>query len=291
LTNLVQAWTSARDRLKAAAVETPVIDARLLVEAAAGATRADLLSDPHRELSPAQAATLEDYLARRELREPVAHILGRKGFWNLILKVGPEVLTPRPDTETVVQAALEALAPEAPARILDLGVGSGAILLAVLHERPAAKGLGVDRSEEALAVARDNAASLGLAGRAALLRGDWTSGLGDATFDLVLANPPYIPSADIEHLEPEVRQYEPRSALDGGPDGLDAYRTLAPEILRVLTPGGAFVVEIGHDQGPAVRELFAAAGADELRVGQDLSGRDRIVAGRKKPLGIAAHSR
>ena len=135
------------------------------------------------------------------------------------------------------------------------------------------------------------AAGLGLAGRTALLRGDWTTGLSDATFDLVLANPPYIPSADIEALEPEVRQYEPRSALDGGPDGLDAYRILAPEILRVLKPGGAFVVEIGHDQGLAVQALLDAAGAQQLRVGQDLTGRDRIVAGRKKPLGITPYSR
>ena len=291
MTSLVQAWTAARDRLKAAGIDTPVMDARLLVEAASGATRADLLSDPQRELTQGQTADLDGYLARRERREPIAYILGRKGFWNLMLRVGPEVLTPRPDTETVVHAALEALPPDAAGRVLDLGVGSGAILLAVLHERPAAKGLGVDLSEEALAVARDNAASLGLAGRTALLRGDWTTGLGDATFDLVLANPPYIPSADIETLEPEVRQYEPREALDGGPDGLDAYRVLAPEILRVLAPGGAFVVEIGHDQGPAVRGLFAAAGAEELRVGKDLTGSDRIVAGRKKPLGITPYSR
>jgi release factor glutamine methyltransferase len=286
LTSLVQAWTLARDRLKAAGTETPVIDARLLVEAACQATRADLLSDPHRDVTEEQARTLEGFLARRARREPVAHILGRQGFWSLMLKVGPEVLIPRPDTETVVAAALKALPPDAPARILDLGVGSGAILLAVLHERPAARGLGVDLSEEALAVARDNASSLGLSGRAALLRGDWTTGLKDAGFDLVLANPPYIPSADIETLEPEVRQYEPRAALDGGPDGLDAYRALAPEILRVLKPGGGFVVEIGHDQGHAVRVLFEAAGAADVEVRQDLAGRDRIVAGRKPTLPI-----
>lgn len=291
MTTLVQAWTSARDQLKAAGVDTPVIDARLLVEAASGATRADLLSDPHRPLTTEQTRTLDVYVARRARREPVAHILGRKGFWKLMLRVGPEVLTPRPDTEMVVAAALEALPEGRAASVLDLGVGSGAILLAVLHERPAAKGLGVDMSEEALAVARDNASTLGLAARAALLRGDWTAGLGDSSFDLVLANPPYIPTADIEALEPEVRDHEPRSALDGGPDGLGAYRTLAPEILRVLKPEGRFVVEIGHDQGHAVRALFQAAGADELTVGQDLGGRDRIVRGRKKPLGITTDSR
>jgi release factor glutamine methyltransferase len=291
VTTLVQAWTAARDRLKSVRIDTPVIDARLLLEAAAGATRADLLNDPHRPLTEAQVEALDGFLARRERREPIAHILGRKGFWSIMLSVSPAVLTPRPDTELVVIMALERLETAAPARILDLGVGSGAILLAVLAERPAAKGLGVDISEDALAVARENAANLGLGPRAALLRGDWTAGLEDASFDLVLSNPPYIPSGDIEGLDPEVRQYEPRAALDGGPDGLDAYRDLAPEIIRVLKPGGAFIVEIGHDQGQAVSALFAAAGAEALDLRQDLGGRDRVVAGRKKPLGITADNR
>ena len=291
MTTLVQAWTAARDRLKGAGIDTPVIDARLLLEAAAGATRADLLNDPHRLLTPEQAQALEGYLERRERREPIAHILGRKGFWTVMLSVGPQVLTPRPDTELVVIAALERLEPASAARVLDLGVGSGAILLSVLAERPAAKGLGVDISEEALAVARENAANLGLAGRTALLRGDWTAGLEDDGFDLVVSNPPYIPTADIPTLDPEVRQYEPLAALDGGPDGLEAYRRLAPEILRVLKPGASFVVEIGHDQGAAVSSLFAAAGADDVELRQDLGGRDRVVVGRKKPLGIAANSR
>ena len=291
MTTLVQAWTAARDRLKGAGIDTPVIDARLLLEAAAGATRADLLNDPHRLLTPEQAQALEIYLERRERREPIAHILGRKGFWTVMLSVGPQVLTPRPDTELVVIAALERLEPASAARVLDLGVGSGAILLSVLAERPAAKGLGVDISEDALAVARENAANLGLAGRTALLRGDWTAGLEDDGFDLVVSNPPYIPTADIPTLDPEVREYEPLAALDGGPDGLEAYRRLAPEILRVLKPGASFVVEIGHDQGAAVSSLFAAAGADDVELRQDLGGRDRVVVGRKKPLGIAANSR
>ena len=291
MTSLVQAWTSARDRLKAAGIDSPVIDARLLLEAAAGATRADLLNDPHRELSAEQTEALGGFLERRERREPIAHILGRKGFWTVMLGVNSKVLTPRPDTELVVILALSRIEATASARILDLGVGSGAILLAVLAERPAARGLGVDISEEALAVARENAANLGLASRAALLRGDWTAGLEDDGFDLVLSNPPYIPTAEIATLDPEVRQYEPLAALDGGPDGLDAYRELAPEILRVLKPGGAFVVEIGHDQGAAVTGLFAAAGAEEIELRQDLGGRDRVVAGRKKALGITANNR
>jgi release factor glutamine methyltransferase len=279
---LVQAWTRAKQRLEAAGIEGPVIDARLLVEAAAEASRTDIIADPHRTLTDAQAALLDDYVARREHREPVSHILGRKGFWKIMLAVNSHVLTPRPDTETVVEQALKAFPEGRAFSVLDLGVGSGAILLAILAERPAAKGLGVDVSEEALAVARENAANLGLASRTVLLRGDWTRGLGDAGFDLMVANPPYIPSADIAALEPEVRDHEPRLALDGGADGLDAYRALAPEILRVLKPGGRFALEIGWDQSAAVETLMKNAGAMAVMTVKDLAQRDRVVLGLKK---------
>jgi len=285
--NLVQAWKGAKARLEAAGISGPVIDARLLVEAAADATRVDIVTDPHRPLTPEQEARLEDYLGRRERREPVSHILGRKGFWKIMLGVTKDVLTPRPDTETVVEYSLREFPETAPWRILDLGVGSGAILLALLAERPAAKGLGVDVSEEALAVARDNAASLGLANRVALLRGDWTAGLDGNEFDLVVSNPPYIASHVIETLEPEVRDHEPRLALEGGADGLDHYRILAPEILRVLKPGGRFAVEIGYDQKDAVEALFKAAGAVFVTTIKDLADRDRVVAGEKKALETA----
>jgi release factor glutamine methyltransferase len=282
--NLVQAWTRARKELEAAGIAGPVIDARLLVEAAAEATRTDIVTDPYRPLTAEQEARLDDYLARRVRREPVSHILGRKGFWKIMLQVTPDVLTPRPDTETLVEYVLRDFPEHAPWSVLDLGVGSGAILLSILAERPAARGLGVDVSEDALAVARENAANLGLAGRTALLRGDWTWGLEDASFDLVVSNPPYIASEVIEGLEPEVRDYEPRLALEGGPDGLDAYRVLAPEILRVLKPGGRFAVEIGYDQKEAVEALFRAAGASGVVTLRDLADRDRVVAGVKKPL-------
>ena len=282
---LVQAWTAARERLKAAKVDSPVIDARLLLEAAAGASRTDIITDPYRPLTPEQAETLDAYVERRARREPVSRILGRKGFWKLMLTVTPDVLTPRPDTETVVDAVLRRFPEGMAFTLLDMGVGSGAILLSILAERPAAKGLGTDVSHEALAVARENAANLDLDGRAAFLRTSWADGLGDASFDAVVSNPPYIPSATIETLEPEVCDHEPRLALDGGPDGLDAYRALASEVLRVLKPGGFFAVEIGHDQGPAVRALFEACGARELQVIRDLSDRDRVVAGTKNPLG------
>lgn len=283
--SLVKAWTMSRRRLEAAAVDSPVIDARLLLEVAADATRTDIVTDPHRLLTQVQEQALETFLTRREAREPVSHILGRRGFWKIMLKVTPEVLTPRPDTETILDVVLADFAEEQRFTILDLGVGSGAILLAILAERPNARGLGVDISELALEVARENAAALGLSDRAALERGTWAEGLADEDYDLVVSNPPYIATAEIETLDPEVRDHEPRLALDGGPDGLDAYRLLAPEILRVLKAGGHFAVEIGAGQKVAVEALFKAAGAAGVRTVRDLSDRDRVVAGFKKPLG------
>jgi release factor glutamine methyltransferase len=281
---LLKAWQSAKQRLEAAGLSGPVIDARLLVEAAADATRADIVGDPHRALTPEQETTLADYLDRREHREPVSHILGRKGFWKIMLNVTPDVLTPRPDTETVVEYVLRDFPEHAAWSILDLGIGSGAIILSILAERPAARGLGIDVSSEAIAVARDNAANLGLSGRLALLRGDWTEGLAEASFDLVVSNPPYIATDVIETLEPEVRDHEPRIALEGGPDGLMHYRRLAPEIMRVLKPGGRFAVEIGYDQKEAVEALFREAGAAGVTTVLDLTNRDRVVAGTKNPL-------
>lgn len=282
---LVQAWTAAKKRLEAAHVDSPVIDARLLLEAAANASRTDIIAEPHRPLTADQAETLDSYIARRERREPVSHILGRKGFWKIMLGVTPHVLTPRPETEVIVDLALKSF-PEAMAfNMLDLGVGSGAIILAILAERPAAKGLGIDVSEEALAVARENAANLDLNNRLALLRGDWAAGLADASFDLVVSNPPYIATDVIETLQPEVRVHEPRLALDGGVDGLDPYRILAGEILRVLKPGGVFAVEIGYDQSAAVETLFKDAGAYGVTTIKDLSDKDRVVTGTKNPLG------
>jgi len=266
-------------------VESPTIEARLLLEAAAPVSRADILADPHRVLGAEAEARLAGFVERRARREPVSLILGRKGFWTLMLGLAPGVLTPRSETETILDIVLPLYPADQAFSVLDLGVGSGAIVLAILAERPRAKGLGVDVSEEALAVARDNAANLGLAGRLALLRGDWTAGLGDESFDLVVSNPPYIATAEIETLAPEVRDHDPRVALDGGRDGLDAYRRLSPEILRVLKRGGRFAVEIGATQGAAVQQLFAAAGASEVAIHKDLAGRERVVTGLKKPLG------
>ncbi|MGH6996573.1 MAG: peptide chain release factor N(5)-glutamine methyltransferase [Phenylobacterium sp.] len=281
---LLQAWQSAKTRLEAVGLVGPVIDARLLVEAAADATRADIVTDPHRALSPEQEERLSDYVSRRERREPVSHILGRKGFWKVMLAVNADVLTPRPETEVIVDYVLKQFPEQMAFDILDLGVGSGAIILSILAERPAAKGLATDISDDALAVARENASNLGLAQRVAFARGDWTAGLQDASFDVVVSNPPYIASEVIETLDPEVKHFDPRIALDGGDDGLDAYRHLAPEIMRVLKPGGLFAVEIGYDQKEPVEALFTAAGGSEVWTIKDLSTHDRVVVGVKNPL-------
>lgn len=277
---LVAIWTATRNRLKAAGVASPVLDARLLVEAAAGVARLDIVTDPYRIVPPEALRRLNALTERREAREPLAYILGAREFWSLKLAVSPAVLTPRPETETLVDAALAALAPDAPAAVLDLGTGSGAILLSVLHERPAASGVGVDISEAALAIARANAAALGLDARARFRAGDWGAGL-DGPFDLVLSNPPYIPTADIDGLEPEVARHEPRLALDGGPNGLDAYRRLAPDLVRLLKPGGRFALEVGRGQAGPVLAILRAAGLEPEVVRADLAGVGRVVAGRR----------
>jgi len=280
---LVSAWKAAQGQLKAAHIDSPAIDARLLLEAATGASRLDILTDPHRAVTDDQSATLAAYVDRRLRREPVSRILGRKGFWKIMLNVTPDVLSPRPDTETILDIVLLAFQPAQGLNLIDLGTGSGAILLAVLSERPGAHGVGTDISSEALAVARENAANLDLGGRATFLRTEWAAGFGDHSFDLVVSNPPYIPSDDIPGLDPEVRDHDPLLALDGGPDGLQAYRDLAPEIARVLKPGGIFAVEIGWDQGGTVKALFEAAGLSDVKVVKDLGDRDRVVTNGPDP--------
>ncbi len=278
---LVKAWTGAQQRLKAADIDSPAIDARLLLEAATGATRADILTDPYRELTSEQEALLDEYLEKRLKRMPVARILGRKGFWKLLLNLSEHTLIPRPETEVIVDMILKRSQPGDAFQLADLGTGSGAILLSVLSERPAARGLGTDISEEALAVARDNAANLGLSSQTAFLRTSWGSGIHDGTFDIVASNPPYIRSDVIPTLEPEVKHHDPILALDGGESGLDAYRELAPEIFRLLKPGGMAYLEIGFDQAQPVEELMKAAGFQDVTTYLDLSNLPRVVTGQK----------
>lgn len=280
---LLTAWKAAAARLKAGRIDSPSIDARLLLEVATGCSRTDILTDPYRVVEPDQQAALDGYIDRRLRREPVSRILGRKGFWKIMLNVTPDVLSPRPDTEAILDVVLLAYPPNRAFEMIDLGTGSGAILLATLAERFGARGVGTDVSSEALAVAKENAANLELDNRATFLRTEWAAGLADHSFDVVVSNPPYIPSGDIPDLDPEVRDHDPHLALDGGPDGLQAYRELAPEIRRILRPDGLFAVEIGWDQGPQVKALFEAAGFENVIVVKDLSERDRVVTNGPDP--------
>lgn len=216
---------------------------------------------------------------RRRSGEPVWRILGGREFWGLPFTITPAVLDPRPDTETLITAALAALEArrETPLRILDLGTGSGAILCALLSEWPAAHGWGVDRSERACRVAQDNVQALGFASRALVVNGAWSAAMPDAGFDLVVSNPPYIPSASIPDLAPEVRNFDPHAALDGGPDGLACYRAIAPNLPRLLAPGGVSVLEVGAGQAHAVGELLLEAGLSLRATHRDLGGHERAV--------------
>lgn len=277
---LVSLWTDVRKRLEAAGIDTPVLDARLLLEAGAGVSRLEIVTDPRREMSDAQVGAVNALTKRREAREPVSHILGRKHFWTLDLEVNADVLTPRPETEFVVEAGLQATLPaDAPHRILDLGAGSGAIIFALLRDRPNATGIAIDISEGALEIARRNAEALDVADRLEIRQNDWAKDL-DERFDLVVSNPPYIRSSDIEGLAPEVARFEPRLALDGGEDGFVAYRIIAAALPRLLKPGATFVLEVGLGQAEGVKALVEAAGLTTDEPRRDLAGIPRVVVGR-----------
>ncbi len=263
------ALTAAAARL-APVSDTPRLDAELLMAHALGVTRESLLLA---HLDDPVPPSFADLLARRLRHEPVAYITGTRAFWTIELAVGPGALIPRPDSETLIEAAIDHFADRAPRTILDLGAGPGTLLLAALDQWPSATGLGVDRSAEALAMARANAARLGSTNRACFVEGDWAAGIG-AAFDLVLANPPYI--ATHESLPPEVREHEPAGALFAGADGLDAYRVIVPALPRLVAPGGVAILEIGHEQAEAVGALVAATGRSwSLR--RDLAGRPRAI--------------
>ncbi|HEX8238139.1 MAG TPA: peptide chain release factor N(5)-glutamine methyltransferase [Allosphingosinicella sp.] len=234
--------------------DTPRLDAELLMAHALGIEReALLLADQDRE-APAAFATL---LARREAGEPVAYITGRRGFWTIELEVGPGVLVPRPDSESLIEAALAHFGEGGPKRILDLGTGPGTLLLAALDQWPAASGLGIDASRAALDYARRNAERLGLSGRADFRKDDWTRGL-EEEFDLVLCNPPYVQTG--AELPRDVADWEPPEALFAAEDGLSEYRRLAPEIPRLLVPGGLACIELGRGQKTQVAGLFEGSG-------------------------------
>jgi len=250
-------------RLREAGIENPRLEARVLME-------------------HAQGAHLEELLRRRCAREPLAYVLGEKEFWSLNFAIGPGALVPRPETETLIEAALEHLPDHnAPLNILDLGVGSGCLLLTLLHLYPNAKGTGVDASEEALKWAHVNAARLNVESRCMLQPGHWTKGI-TGPFDLIVSNPPYVTRNEMNTLAPELA-FEPRGALDGGEDGLEAYRALAPQLPGLLVPNGRILLEIGASQAQAVVAILKGSGLETIKIRPDLAGRDRCVEARLSP--------
>ena len=271
--SLTSLLSLASARLKGS--DTPKLDARLLLQAAAGLSREDLILGPDRPLTAEQLARFESFIARRERHEPVSRILGEREFYGRAFRVTPDTLDPRPDTETIIDAALP-LMPQG-ARLLDLGTGTGAIAITLLAERPDASGVATDLSPAALAVAGENARSLGVADRLALREGSWFAPV-DGRFDIILSNPPYIPSGDIAGLAPDVRNFDPSLALSGGTDGLDPYRLIATGAAAHLAAGGHVLVEIGAGQADDIEAIFAGAGFRRAGRHRDLGGHDRGLA-------------
>lgn len=274
-------WTTAY--FKSHHIEQPRAAAEILLAHTLGIGRVDLYVQYDRPLESHELEVFKRFIQRRIQREPVAYIVGKKAFWSMDLKVTPDVLIPRPETETLVEAALTIIPPEpgsASLKILDLGTGSGAIVLAMASERPVHRFYAVDRSEKALAVALDNARMLDLNKAITFLQGNWFDSVRELVhyFDVIVSNPPYISSHEYKALPPEIAQYEPREALDGGSDGLDAIRLIIKETARYIVPGGRLFFEIGYDQWAAVEKLIEGSGAyNEWAVIKDYSGHDRVV--------------
>lgn len=282
------AFQDAMKRFEDAGIDSARIDARLLLGFVLGGGAEQVLAQSGRDLTQAESRHLEDLVRRRATREPISHILGTREFWSLPIKVTAATLTPRPDTETVIDAALDAVT-QPPRRVLDLGTGSGCILLALLSEWKDAQGLGMDASQEALDVAKENAASLGLDERAQFVLGDWTAphwvrDLGTRNlgtpFDVVVSNPPYILDGDVAKLDVDVRDFEPRGALVGGPDGLDAYRAIVDSLPEILAPLGLVIFEVGINQAEDVSNILINKGFSVVERRRDLSGIERAVVAR-----------
>lgn len=280
-TTVAAALADAAACFAAAGIADPRREARLLLATTLDVAPVAVLGNPDRKLPPAEQARFAVLIDRRAAHEPAARLIGRREFWSLDFALAPETLVPRPDSETVVEAALAHVADRAaPCRILDLGTGTGCLLLALLSELPFATGIGVDIAPNAARTARRNAVSLGLGSRVGFFAGTWAAAIA-GRFDVILANPPYIPSGTIGGLAPEVSHHEPRQALDGGGDGLDCYRVLAPETARLLGEDGVAVFELGAGQAPAVAATMRSAGLAIVGFRRDLAGIERCLVLRK----------
>lgn len=279
-TTLAAALKQARLRLTAGGIADPALDSRLIVEHLTGTTRAHAITAPQRPLSPDEAVQIEAALKRRLSREPVHRILGRREFYGLDLALTPGTLEPRPDTETLVDATLSfvraRVARMGECRILDLGTGTGAIALALLSQVEAAIAVGSDISEDALATAAGNAARNGLAHRFSTICSNWFTEIS-GEFALIVSNPPYIRTIDLSVLEPEIRLFDPIGALDGGQDGLDAYRLIAAGAAAHLEPGGQVALEVGQGQSRAVEDIFAQAAFGKIGTAKDFGGVERVL--------------
>lgn len=282
LVTVAAALDDARRRLRAAGIEDAGHEARLLLGHAAGLDAAAIIGHPERHLAPEAMRAMAGAVSERARRRPMAQVTGCREFWSLTFRVTPVTLVPRPDSEAIIGAVLDYVGDRrAPRKVLDLGTGSGCLLLALLSELPNAIGLGTDISAEAIAVAAANAGTLGLGRRARFAVANWDRGL-TGKFDIVVCNPPYIPSGEIDLLPPEISRYEPRRALDGGRDGLDAYRALAPSLTRRLAGCGFAAVEIGADQRSVVETIFVDAGLGMTACLADLAGISRCLVVRIK---------
>lgn len=273
-----QAMQQAAQRLKAAGIESPLSVARNLLQWATGLPAIDLIQHEPNTMSAQHAQQYETAIRHVAARRPVAHLTGTSNFYGLSIKSDHRALIPRTDSEIVVDLALEKLSETKPVSILDLGTGSGCLLLALLSQRPLSRGVGIDASADALSLARENADALGMADRARFDIGDWSSPDVWQTADLVISNPPYIATAEIASLAPEVRDHDPLSALDGGRDGLDAYREIISLAASRLKPGASLVLEIGFDQRTSVSSLLETAGFANVEHRADLGKNDRAIA-------------